>query len=433
MSGEIHISDIVRDTYDQAMKGLAKYEKPLGVAKDWARCRDYTQQPTAPAEVAYKSEISEAAYRNTGADSGFDQEHIERDMPRSIIRANRTTYKDGLALFFPATALKAYMQPRLVRYAFPSETQEDFASFESNLVATLPRTSAAAKLKPEDKGDLALEEGRYSFRRSLENDFTDDSDLNIDIDDPARRKRINRKILTNQELHNAYVYSLHNPELWLGFTLWKKTVGRYAAEMLALHKEKMGEQYTARTGEKAHKDGSPDFFESRQRKFFTSVDMSVNVLTFEVFCIPHILGLTQKTRGTVENLTASDIEAGILLTKDNGAFHRTFETPHGNRTVMCPFAELALPWLTMDISRNKTKVAPSLDLCCRKIADERRESYVDLYRNMLHRVLTTVITESNAGRTKTVAAPIVQSHGPAHPQNDNKQPAGESLLHRTCG
>jgi hypothetical protein len=435
MSNEIAISALIRDVYSRGQKNWTRYRVSHLTSKDW-KAYPYLRYPVGPAETIYRSMLEEngeamskAAYRATGADLGFlrtpQQQPEGRDIRDWANAAGHRSYEDGFNLFFPAEGIKKYMEIKLAEPAFRDTDPENIERYRQGLLTVLPRTSAAAKIAARIGKNPALAasyysdslEGPYSFRDSLERDFIDEPPLGVPLSDKSRQ-RTDRKILHNQELHNAYRFSLHRPELWLGFTLWKELIEGYAQEMFKHHQHEAFEV----ANRLSYREPIIQAAKDPKTGFFASVAGSIGVMTFELFCIPHILDAARTESGVPQDgpLKTKHINAGIAQTKENGALLRTFHVSDGTRrTVVCPFSEHFVPFLTMDLSQKDGTATSSLASCYRKIIDEGNNPTVKAYRTAMQSALKTVIAESEAGMAAVTNGPNAASKPAAH-GNDNR-------------
>jgi hypothetical protein len=382
--------DIVRDVYENARsKNFGVYSEPLGSA-EWHERHNHLQQPRAPGQKAYTDFATFAAYRTTGADPGFPTKK-PRDVPQDAIHANFRSFTDGLNLFFPDAAVAAYTREKL---AAPPEFSPAYQAHEEHrriIEEFFPRTNEWTRGNPADVGDA-------SGRISLESDLHY-APATAPIDAPER-VRADRKILHGDELHAAYVYSRHSPELWVGFLLWQNIIHRYADSFFDLF------------------PSVPSF--DTQRLFIGRMGvLTENNPQFQTLLIPHIVALALK-RNNISNtadtrpLKAKDINDGILLAQKNGVFRRVFDTAFGPRKAVCPFAGHAVNWLTQDLGDKGVADDTSIVRCYKKIlAGRGNDPKIQAFCSAVREGLASVIEECDAAMNEGTAVNVgIYASGP---------------------
>lgn len=351
------ISSSVKDAFEKMMARFQYYPADK-FAKAACPHSSQLRYPRAPGDKSYLGgEVT--AFRHTGEDPGFQRAKGE-DVPQDLIHAFREGFTDALDLFMPEHSVRSFALEKLQKRAFSNIHRGEEGIKRERKDALLNHLPRITETAPE-KADFSL---RISFEFDVRRQVKPEANM-LDI-------RHDRKNLTNYDLLRTYRYVTHSPELWVAINLWQNLIEQYTDQILDLglqHLRKL------KTDEKYLNVIADEHFPVFHTISFTN--NSLNMLNFPLFFTASILaksGHNLSGQAALPNFTT--INAGIIAAQQAGIFRRKFDTPDGERKVICPFGFKATKLLKLDLGETQSVEETLLAFCLKKVIEERYSNLV---------------------------------------------------------
>ncbi len=302
------------------------------------------------------------------------------DVPQALITAYRQAFIEGLHQAFPEGALREHFKTTLTRPPFADENQYFPYDLGHIAVNQLPRIL-------QDQPPTAAD----SLQRSLEHDIR----RYMRPEDSVLDRRSDRKSLTNHDLLCTYRLFQQAPEIFAGFYLWQHTLRTYAQELSGLIYGRFYQTHDIRgmTGDEVQ-DKLLSVFPLQHAVTFTR--NNIEVMTVPLFFTAATLAQAQNRQG--ERLAApraDDFIDGAANAFKAGIFRRRFDTPFGERRVMCPFAPFGVDWLALDLGENGVPEDAALLQCIRTIAENRGNPKVGALCNDIQQSMGDLLAASD--------------------------------------
>ncbi|MBI2233618.1 MAG: hypothetical protein HYU57_01180, partial [Micavibrio aeruginosavorus] len=145
-------------------------------------------------------------------------------------------------------------------------------------------------------------------------------------------------------------------------------------------------------------DELTDFLPLAHTVFFTRD--SIGIPTVPLFFIAAAKSLTPCRHAEP---TPEDYSNGISMAQRAGIFRRTFGSPFGQRTVVCPFSGAGVKWLKLDLGGAQDSKDSAIAACIQKIRAEKESSKrVRRVCEAIEGAMEKVMTRSSTSRMDAI-------------------------------